>query len=67
MELYYQLPIKAQEILSTAFEQIEDADYEGKARVIIGCDMVLIDNEEFDELKALVCDTSTKFEDIVQL
>jgi len=48
------LPSIAQEILDTAWGQLEDADYENHARVIIGKDMVLVDKEEFEELKAVV-------------
>jgi len=48
------LPSIAQQILDTAWSQLEDANYEGYARVIIGNDMVLIDKDEFEELKAVV-------------
>ena len=48
------LPSIAQQILDTAWSQLEDADYENHARVIIGNDMVLVDKEEFEELKAVV-------------
>ena len=48
------LPSIAQEILDTAWGQLEDADYENHARVIIGNDMVLVDKDEFEELKAVV-------------
>ena len=49
-----ELPVIAQLILDTAWSQLEDADYENQARVIIGGDMVLVDKEEFEELKAVV-------------
>lgn len=48
------LPSIAQQILDTAWSQLEDADYENHARVIIGNDMVLVDKDEFEELKAVV-------------
>lgn len=48
------LPVIAQLILDTAWTQLEDADYENYARVIIGNDMVLVDKDEFEELKAVV-------------
>ena len=44
-------PLIAQYILDVVWDQIEDADYENQARVIIGGDMVLIDREEFEELR----------------
>lgn len=48
------LPSIAQQILDTAWSQLEDADYENHARVIIGNDMVLVDKEEYEELKQIV-------------
>lgn len=48
------LPFIARYILETAWNQLEDANYDNKARVIIGNDMVLIDKEEFEELKGVV-------------
>ena len=48
------LPSIAQQILDTAWSQLEDADYENHARVIIGNDMVLVDKEEFEELKVFL-------------
>ena len=48
------LPSIAQQILDTAWSQLEDADYDNHARVIIGNDMVLVDKVEFEELKAVV-------------
>ena len=49
-----ELPSIAQEILDTAWSQLEDADYENHARVIIGNDMVLVDKDDFEELKQVV-------------
>jgi len=48
------LPSIAQQILDTAWSQLEDADYENHARVIIGNDMVLVDKDDFEELKQVV-------------
>lgn len=48
------LPSIAQQILDTVWSQLEDADYENHARVIIGNDMVLVDKEEYEELKQIV-------------
>ena len=53
------LPSIAQQILDTAWSQLEDADYENHARVIIGNDMVLVDKDEFEELKAVSPMTAT--------
>lgn len=43
-----------QQILDTVCRQLEDADYEDNARVIIGYDMILLDKDEFYELKKYV-------------
>lgn len=48
------LPSIAQQILDTAWAQLENANYENYARVIIGGDMVLVDKEEYEELKQIV-------------
>ena len=48
------LPSIAQQILDTVWSQLEDADYANHARVIIGNDMVLVDKEEYEELKQIV-------------
>lgn len=63
------LPAIAQQILDTAWSQLEDADYENHARVIIGNDMVLVDKEEFEELKAVVTNDRDlqDFEEIVDV
>ena len=61
-------PLIAQYILDVVWDQIEDADYENQARVIIGGDMVLIDREEFEELRQVITnDRGRKFEDIVTI
>lgn len=66
----------AREILENAICQLEDADYENNARVIIGTAMVLVDKDDFEELKANIlafdpdCETNIKereFEDIVTI
>ena len=61
------LPSIAQQILDTAWSQLEDADYENHARVIIGNDMVLVDKEEFEELKVFLDkgQDTREFSDIV--
>lgn len=63
------LPAIAQQILDTAWSQLEDADYENHARVIIGNDMVLIDRDEFEELKQVVTNDRDlqDFEEIVTI
>ena len=63
------LPAIAQQILDTAWSQLEDADYENHARVIIGNDMVFVDKEEFEELKAVVTNDRDlqDFEEIVDV
>jgi len=63
------LPAIAQQILDTAWSQLEDADYENHARVIIGGDMVLIDRDEFEELKQVVTNDRDlqDFEEIVTI
>lgn len=49
------LPSIAQQILDTAWSQLEKAQTtRNHAKVIIGNDMVLVDKEEFEELKAVV-------------
>jgi len=49
------LPSIAQQILDTAWSQLEKAQTtRNYAKVIIGNDMVLVDKEEFEELKAVV-------------
>ena len=69
------IPIIAQLILETAWKEIEDADYENLARVIIGSDFELIDKEDYDELKEFLSENcylsastkDRKYEDIVTI
>lgn len=63
------LPAIAQQILDAAWSQLEDADYENHARVIIGGDIVLIDKEDFEELKTMVNNERgiQRFEEIVTI
>lgn len=63
------LPAIAQQILDTAWSQLEDADYENHARVIIGNDMVLVDKDDFEELKQVVTNDRDlqDFEEIVDV
>lgn len=65
----------AKEILEEAISNMEDADYEGQARVYIGNQMVLVEEEDFNELKENLllfdpeCDDDIKnleFSDIVK-
>lgn len=62
------LPSIVQQILDTVCNQLEDADYEENARVIIGYDMVLLDKDEFYELKKYVTDGvgANDFDEIVK-
>jgi len=66
----------AKEILKNAICQLEDADYENNARLFIGETMILIDKDDFEELKKDIlnfdqeCDDDIKekrFEDIVSI
>lgn len=66
----------AKEILENAICQMEDAKYENHARVFIGDAMVLLEKDDFDELKANIlafdpnCDEDIKnkeFEDVVNI
>lgn len=65
----HSLPSIVQEILDAVWEQLEDADYENKAQVIIGGTFVLIDKDEFKELKDYVSNDipSKTFDEIVQM
>lgn len=65
----------AREILENAFCQLEDAEYENHARLFIGETMVLLDHDDFEELKNDIlsfdsdCDNdikTTEFKDIVK-
>lgn len=60
--------MKESEIIGAALRQMEDADYENCGRVFIGGEMILIDKEEFNELKPLAdCEIGFEFEDIVNI
>ena len=65
----------AREILENAFCQMEDAEYENHARLFVGEQMVLIDHDDFEELRNDIlcfdpdCDEDIKtkeFKDIVK-
>jgi hypothetical protein len=70
-----EIPIIAQMILETAWKEIEDADYENLARVIIGSDFELIDKEDYNDLKKFLSSYNglpertkdRKYEDIVTI
>ena len=66
----------AEEIHGTAFDQMEDADYENHGRIIIGNAMILVDKDEFEELRSDILsftpegdkeDFQDKFEDRVKI
>ncbi len=61
-----ELPSIFQQIIEVAFEQLEDADYENMARVVIGGDMVLVDSNDFEELKKHL-GSEKEFTDIVEI
>ena len=41
----------AREILENAFCQLTDAEYENNARLYVGDQMILIDHDDFEELR----------------
>lgn len=41
----------AREILENAFCQLEDAEYENHARLFVGDQMILVDHDDFEELR----------------
>ena len=64
----------AREILENAIVNLVDAEYDNNARIYIGESMVLVDKDDFEELKQNIldfdpdCDTDIKtleFKDIV--
>ncbi len=61
-----ELPSIFHQIIEVAFEQLEDADYENMARVVIGGDMVLVDSNDFEELKKHL-GSEKEFTDIVEI
>ena len=61
-----ELPSIFQQIIEVAFEQLEDADYENMARVVIGGDMILVDSNDFEELKKHL-GSEKEFTDIVEI
>lgn len=71
-----ELSLIAQNILGTAFDQMADADYENHGRIDIGNTFILIDKDEFEELRkdilsfTMGCDKEhwqDKFEDRVKI
>lgn len=63
----------AREILENVFCQLEDAEYEDNARVIIGGTMVLVDHDDFEELRNDIlafdsdCDDDIKLKEFGQI
>jgi phage pi2 protein 07 len=56
------------QIIGAALRQMEDADYENYGRVYIGGEMILIDKDEFNELREQAdCEIGFEFEDIVNI
>lgn len=53
-------------ILEAAFNQLEDADYKNYARVFIGNEMILVDKDDFEELREFF-GSDTQFENIVNI
>lgn len=46
-----ELSFTSRNILEAAFRQAEDAQYDNHAQIIIGNEMILVDEEEFEELR----------------
>lgn len=51
MKSYLELPTEVYLILKTALYQMEDADYENNARLTIGGQILLFDEDEYNNLK----------------
>jgi hypothetical protein len=45
------LSLIAREILKNAFCQLTDAEYENNARLYVGDEMILVDHDDFEELR----------------
>ena len=63
----------AREILENAFCQLEDAEYENHAQLYVGEQMVLVDHDEFEELRNDIlkfdpdCDSDIKLKKFGQI
>ena len=63
----------AKEILENAFCQMEDAEYENNARLYIGEQMILVDHDDFEELRNDIlqfdpyCDSDIKLTEFSQI
>ena len=66
MERNNELSWISQYILKTAFKQLKDADYEENAEIQIGRDFVLINEDEFEELKSDIINFTHVDEEIVE-
>lgn len=67
------LSLIAKEILENAFCQLENAEYENYARLIIGNKMILVDHDDFEELRNDIlnfhpkCDEEIKLKEFSQI
>jgi len=46
-----EIPVIAEIILEMAWKELVDADYDCHAKVVIGNDFLLVDKEEYEELR----------------
>ena len=63
------IPFIITEIVDSVIQQMEDANYDENARVYIGNDLLLIDFEDFEDLKKWCSDglKNRRFEEIVKM
>lgn len=66
MERNKELSWISQYILKTAFKQLKDADYEGKAEIQFENDFILLDKDEFEELKSDIINFTRPDEEIIE-
>ena len=63
----------AREILENAFCQLEDAEYENNARLYVGEQMLIVDHDDFEELRNDIlkfdpnCDEDIKLKEFSQI
>ena len=61
------VPFIIEEIVDAVISQMEDANYCGYARVYIGNQLLLIDRNDFEDLKKYACEKiGADFDDIVK-
>lgn len=63
----------AREILENAFCQLQDAEYEDNARLYVGEQMILVEKDDFEELRNDIlrfdpeCDNEIKLKEFSQI